>query len=108
LPVKNFDLNNFHINPNSSLSKPWFTYIIRCSNGSLYTGSTNHIIRRWNQHLDGNGAKYLRAHEPREMVYVEKHPTQSDACKREYRIKQLSKKEKEALIKSSSGGNGFQ
>jgi len=42
------------------------------------------------------------------MVFVENHPNQSDACKREYRIKQLSKNEKETLRKNSGGGNGFQ
>ena len=72
--------------------------MIRCSDGSLYTGSTNHIIRRWHQHVEGTGAKYLRAHKPKEMVHVEKHPNQSAACKREYKIKQLSKAEKEELI----------
>ncbi|MEX1137323.1 MAG: GIY-YIG nuclease family protein [Balneolales bacterium] len=50
--------------PNISLSNPWFTYIIRCTNGNLYTGSTNHMIRRWHQHREGTGAKYLWAHDP--------------------------------------------
>lgn len=81
-----------------ALKKTWFTYIIRCTNGSLYTGSTNHIIRRWNQHLQGTGAKYLKSHQPETMVYVEEHPDQSSACTREYEIKQFSKQEKEALI----------
>ena len=77
----------------------WFVYIIRCENDSLYTGCTNHLIRRWNKHVSGNGAKYLRAHKPEKVVFVEPHPDQSHACKREYEIKQLSKKQKEALVK---------
>jgi len=77
----------------------WFTYIIRCVNGTLYTGSTNHVIRRWHQHNDGAGAKYLRAHKPKEVVYVEQHPCRSAACRREYEIKQYSKQKKEALVR---------
>jgi len=57
------------------------------------------MIRRWHQHCDGTGAKYLRAHDPEEVVFVESQPNRSAACKREYEIKQLSKREKEALIR---------
>lgn len=77
---------------------PWFVYIIRCTDGSLYTGCTNHIIRRWHQHCMGTGARYLRANPPEEMVYVEEATDQSAACKREYEIKQYSRLEKEDLI----------
>jgi len=76
----------------------WFVYIIRCKNGSLYTGSTNHLIRRWRKHKSGNGAKYLQANNPKSVAYVEEHPDRSRACKREYEIKQFSKKQKESLI----------
>ena len=76
----------------------WYVYIIRCANGSLYTGCTNHVIRRWHEHLEGKGAKYLQAHEPKEMVFVEEHADRSDACRREYEIKQYPKPEKEALV----------
>ena len=79
-------------------SNRWFIYMIRCNDGSLYTGSTNHIIRRWHQHRVGNGAKYLRSHKPVELVHVESFKDQSSACKREYAIKQLTKSEKESLI----------
>ena len=76
----------------------WFVYIIRCTNGSLYTGCTNHMIRRWHEHRKGNGAKYLRANKPKGVVYIEEHPDRSKACKREYQIKQFAKQEKEALV----------
>lgn len=76
----------------------WFVYIIRCANGSLYTGSTNHVIRRWHQHRQGNGAKYLKAQEPKAVVFVEEHPDRSQACRREYQIKQYTKQEKESLV----------
>ncbi|MGM0589041.1 MAG: GIY-YIG nuclease family protein [Bacteroidota bacterium] len=80
--------------------KTWYVYIIRCINGNLYTGCTNHVIRRWHQHVEGKGAKYLRAHPPQKLVYVEELDNQSQACKREYEIKQLSKQQKEALLPS--------
>lgn len=76
----------------------WFVYMIRCIDGSLYTGCTNHLIRRWQEHCTGDGAKYLQAHEPKSVVHIEEYPNRSEACKREYQIKQLAKREKEALI----------
>lgn len=81
--------------------KTWFVYMIRCTDGSLYTGSTNHVIHRWNQHRQGKGAKYLRAHKPEAVVFIEQHPGRSEACKREYEIKQFSKQEKESLIRET-------
>ena len=81
------------------MNESWFVYIIRCHNNSLYTGSTNNVIRRWNQHESGEGAKYLKANTPKEVVYIENCDNRSLACKREYEIKKLSKKKKEALIK---------
>lgn len=81
------------------MDENWFVYIIRCYDNSLYTGSTNNVIRRWDQHKRGEGAKYLKANTPKEMVYVEHCENRSLACKREYEIKQFSKKKKEALIR---------
>lgn len=81
--------------------KTWFVYMIRCTDDSLYTGSTNHVIRRWHQHNQGKGAKYLQAHAPQSIVHIEEHPNRSQACKREYEIKQYSKQEKEALVTSA-------
>ena len=78
--------------------KTWFVYIIRCTDDSLYTGSTNHVIRRWCKHKQGNGAKYLQAHIPKAVVFIEEHPDRSQACKREHEIKQFTKQKKEALI----------
>ncbi|MBO6570981.1 MAG: GIY-YIG nuclease family protein [Balneola sp.] len=86
--------------------KNWFVYIIRCYDNSLYTGSTNNVIRRWNQHNRGEGAKYLKANTPKEMVYVEHCDSRSLACKREYEIKQFSKKKKEALIRFNNAEEG--
>ena len=87
------------------LEQSWFTYIIRCVNGSLYTGSTNHVIRRWHQHSVGDGAKYFRAHKPETLVFVEEHPDRSAACRREYEIKQFSKQKKETMIQKKDISN---
>lgn len=81
------------------MKNSWFTYIIECKDGSFYTGCTNNLIRRWRQHCDGSGAKYLKAHHPEKVVFVEEHSTQSKACKREYEIKQYSKQNKEELVR---------
>ncbi|MDR9416144.1 MAG: GIY-YIG nuclease family protein [Gracilimonas sp.] len=83
------------------MQQNWVVYMIRCVNGSIYTGCTNHLIRRWNQHIQGKGAKYLKAHTPKEIVFVEPHPNQSEACSREYEIKQFPKHKKEALIEEN-------
>lgn len=75
----------------------WYTYIVRCSDGSLYTGITNDLTRRMLQHNQGKGAKYTKYRNPVVLVYNEQHETRSEASKREYAIKQLTKKEKEKL-----------
>lgn len=78
--------------------KSWIVYMIRCEDNSLYTGCTNDLMRRWNEHIDGKGAKYTKSHKPLKLEYTEKHPDRSSAQKREYEIKQLNKKQKESLI----------
>lgn len=80
--------------------KPWFVYILRCADNSLYTGVTTDVSRRLDQHngLVKNGAKYTRNRQPVELVYQETSNSRSEACKREYAIKDLSKSQKEQLI----------
>ena len=82
-------------------TKTWFTYILRCSDDSLYTGVALDIDKRLDQHngIDKNGAKYTQARRPVKLVYRESAISRSEACKREYAIKSLSKQQKEALIK---------
>lgn len=79
--------------------KPWFVYILRCRDDTLYTGSTDDISRRLAAHNSGKGAKYTRGRGPLELVYSEELPTHSDALKREIAIKRLTRKEKLMLIK---------
>ncbi len=78
--------------------KAWFVYILRCADDSLYTGITNDLERRCNQHNAGTASRYTRSRLPVEMVYQEEQDSRSDALKRELKIKALSRKQKESLI----------
>lgn len=73
-------------------------YILRCADGSLYTGYSNDLDRRLRVHNSGQGAKYTKSRLPVEMVYREENLTKSEALKREYAIKKLTRKQKEELI----------
>lgn len=80
------------------MDKEWYVYILSCGDGSYYTGITTDVNRRLKQHQEGKGAKYTRGRGPLGLLYVETMPNQSEALKREYKIKQLSKKKKTELI----------
>ena len=75
-----------------------YTYILRCKDGSLYTGWTNDLGRRVQQHNSGSGAKYTRTHRPVELVYYEAFATKEEAMRREYEIKQFTRKDKLKLM----------
>ena len=75
-----------------------YTYILRCGDGSLYTGWTNDLEKRAAAHRAGKGSKYTRARLPVELVYVEEHETKEEAMRREWAIKQMSRQQKLALI----------
>lgn len=76
----------------------WYVYMLRCGDGTLYTGATDDVPRRLAAHRAGKGAKYTRGRGPLELVYQEQVPDKSAALKREYQIKRLPKQEKEGLI----------
>lgn len=78
--------------------KRWFVYILRCADGSLYTGMTDDVARRAQVHNSGKGAKYTRGRTPVEVVYSEECESYSDALKREYAIKKLTRQQKLQLI----------
>ena len=78
-----------------------YTYILRCKDDSLYTGWTNDIEKRLENHRDGRGAKYTRGRGPLELVYLEVHETKSEAMQREAYIKRLAKSDKMELIRDS-------
>ncbi len=84
-----------------SSDNTWFVYILRCDDGSLYTGITNDLSRRCEQHNAGTASRYTRSRLPVVLVYQEAQGSQSVALKRELEIKALSRLEKEALIRAS-------
>ena len=75
-----------------------YTYILKCSDGTYYTGWTNDMAKRLKTHNEGKGAKYTRARLPVTLAYYEALETKEEAMRREWEIKQLSRKEKEKLI----------
>ena len=76
----------------------WYLYILRCGDGTLYTGITNDVEKRLAAHRSGKGAKYTRGRGPLELVYREELPDHSAALKREREIKGLTRLEKEKLF----------
>lgn len=78
--------------------EPYYVYMLLCGDGSYYTGSTNDVTKRFNKHASGKGCKYTASHQPVKLVYSEQLKSKSAALKREYALKQLTHKQKEALI----------
>jgi len=78
---------------------PWFVYLIRCRDGSLYTGITTDVERRFAEHVAGKGAKYLRGRGPLTLAFQQQVGSRSSALVTEATIKKLSKAEKEAIIR---------
>lgn len=75
-----------------------YVYVLRCADGTLYTGYTTDIGRRIAEHAAGEGAKYTRGRTPIELVHVESFDSRSGAMAREHEIKQLERNEKLAII----------
>ena len=80
------------------------TYMVKCGDGTLYTGYTTDVLRRTKMHNQGKGAKYTRSRLPVELVYYEVHESKTDAMKREYDLKQLTRVEKLKLIEEFHRG----
>ena len=76
----------------------WWVYMLRCRDGSLYTGVTTDVNRRFTQHLAGTGARYTRSHPPEAVVYREELPDKSAALRREAAIKRLPRAKKLRLL----------
>ena len=79
-----------------------YVYIILCGDNTLYTGWTNDLAKRFKDHSLGKGAKYTRGRGPLELIYYEEFNDKSQAMKREYEIKQLTKVQKEELVQGFS------
>ena len=76
----------------------YYTYIVRCSDNTLYTGYTNDLDNRIKAHNLGRGAKYTRGRGPVELVYFVEYPTKEEAMSREWHIKRLTRPEKDKII----------
>lgn len=85
--IKNTDRRNMN-----------YCYMIECSDGSLYTGWTNNVKKRFAAHCEGRGAKYTKGRGPLKLVMVEEYDTKELAMKREYQIKHLKRKEKQKIV----------
>lgn len=79
---------------------PWFLYLLRCADGTLYTGITTDLPRRCRQHNAGTASRYTRSRLPVKLVYQEAQPNRSVALKRELAVKAMSREKKESLIRS--------
>ena len=84
----------------------WFVYIVRCADDSLYTGIAKDVERRIDEHnsSDALAASYTRARRPVALAYMEAADTRSAALKREYEIKQLTRQEKDELLRTAVTG----
>ena len=78
----------------------YILYILECKGNKLYTGITNNLEKRLEQHRIGKGSKFVRANLPFNLVYKEENMSRSNALKRELEVKRLTKQEKINLIKS--------
>ena len=84
----------------------WFVYMVRCRDGSLYTGATNDLARRVAVHNRGQGARYTRSRRPVRLVWQRRARGRSAALSLEARLKQLSRAEKLQLVRSSKLSRG--
>jgi len=80
--------------------KQWFLYLVRCNNGSLYTGITTDVERRFCEHQSGKGAKFLRGKGPLELVFQLQLENHSTALKTEMLVKKMNKQDKETLVQT--------
>jgi len=77
----------------------WLVYILRCHDGSFYTGITNDLPRRLQAHQDGKASRYTRSRLPVKLVYLESAANRSAATKREVAIKQMTRQQKKVLLR---------
>ena len=82
----------------------WFVYMVRCADGSLYTGIAKDVARRCKQHNDGTAARYTRSRLPVELVYYEAHDTREGAFRRERQMKKWDRAWKIELIERFNPG----
>ncbi len=81
---------------------PYYVYMVQCDDSSLYTGYSKDVDKRIRLHVKGKGARYLRAHRPKKLAYVEEFNSRAEAMRRERKIKLLTHRQKLRLAKSWS------
>ncbi|WP_043196879.1 GIY-YIG nuclease family protein [Pseudomonas putida] len=89
------------------VGKPWYVYLVRAANGSLYCGISDDPQRRFTAHQKGQGARYFKTSPAQALVYVEQWPDKGEALRQERLVKRLRKSAKEALVASFSGLGGI-
>jgi len=87
-----------------ALPQSWFVYMLRCSNGCLYTGIATDVQKRLKVHNSGKGSSYVRAHRPAKLIAFTVADNRSAASKLEYSVKSLSRGQKVALAKKWKSG----
>ncbi len=87
--------------------KKYYTYLLLTENNTYYCGYTDDIEKRYKKHTEGFGAKYTKANKPISVAFLEEFNTKSEAMKEEYRIKHLSRTDKENLAKNFSKMNSY-
>ena len=98
MPILHFQGNCVTLGRKEAVAVGWSVYMLRCVDGSLYTGYTDDVERRLAVHQSGKGAKYTRSRLPVELAYQESLPDKSAAMRREAAIKRLDRRRKLELI----------
>ena len=91
----------------SGMEKNNYVYILKCADGTLYTGWATELEKRVRNHNASKGAKYTRTRRPVRLVYHEEYKDKREAQRREYAIKQLTRAEKEKLINDKTNSKGY-
>lgn len=86
--------------------KPWYVYLVRAANGSLYCGISDDPQRRFLKHQRGQGARYFKTSPAQALVYMEQWPDKGEALRQERLLKKLRKSAKEALVAAYAGTEG--
>ena len=81
---------------------PYYVYVLVCEDNTFYTGYTRNVEARFRLHKKGKGARYVRLHPPKKVVYEEEFETRSEAMKRERQIKRLTHTQKQRLVSSKA------
>ncbi len=90
----------------SGARRAWWVYMLRCRDGSLYTGATNDLPARLDRHNAGKGGAYTRSRRPVRLVWLERAANRSRALRREAELKRLTREEKLMLVRTRNGRDG--